>query len=344
MNTIPYLHNEKRHARIGMAALSALILFADAAVVAADKTEGVDARRNQSAIITGSGERYQTTVESDTKGSLSAQDLHQASLLSARVVGHLNEAVRDLIDQDPAAAKPEIAKALTLVQLVRGLLPVTTVTTVIKDAGGKEVYRDVDTVQNERIPLYSGMIAVDVVEPIIDAKKQDVTMKGLRLVDADVIYTSMLADLGYLERKLKRASALLDKPEEALAQLVLAQTQGIELVTNKTDEPLVKVQRALRLAERMVEEGNHTAARNNLQLAQVQLGAYRVLLGKEAPKVVQQLEKDIAALMDKTEEKDAAKKIRGFWERAVSLFREEQGQARIVEQDEGKAPKKSEKQ
>jgi hypothetical protein len=211
---------------------------------------------------------------------------------------------------------------------------VTTVTTVVKDARGKEVYRDVDRVQDDRIALYSGMIAMEVVEPIIDAKENAAALKGLRLADANVIHTSVLADLSYIERKLNRAATLLDEPDEALVQLSLAQTRGVQLVVNQADDPLVEVQHALRLAERMVEEGKHEAAQDNLRLAQIQLGTYRALLGKEAAKAVKALEDDITALMTKTEEKDAAAKIREFWERAISWFREEPGQAHVVEEGE----------
>jgi hypothetical protein len=116
-----------------------------------------------------------------------------------------------------------------------------------------------------------------------------------------------------------------------LAQLILAQTHGIEMVVNQADSPLVRVQHALGLAERMVAEGRYEAARENLELAQVQLGTYRALLGQEAGQVVKQLEDDITTLMSKTEEKGAAEKIRGFWERAVKMFREESGQAHTVD-------------
>lgn len=329
------LHSKDGKAIVGVVALLALVLFAGTTVVAAEKAKGVDEQRDQSTITTGSGERYQTTVERRTEGELSAQDLHQVSLLTSRIVNHVNESVKGLLDQDPDAAKPDIEKAQALTKVVRELLPVTTVTTVVKDAKGKEVYRDIDKVQDDRIPLYSGMIAMEVVEPIVDAKEEDAALKGLRLADANVIHTSVLADLSYIERKLNRAAALLDKPEEALAQLALAQTRGIELVVNEADDPLVKVQHALRLAERMVEEGKHEAARDNLRLAQIHLGTYRALLGKEAAKGVQNLEDDIAALMPKTEDKGAAEKIREFWERAVSWFREEPGQAHVVEGGEG---------
>jgi hypothetical protein len=205
--------------------------------------------------------------------------------------------------------------------------------TVVKDARGKEVYRDVDKVQEDRIPLYSGMIATEVVEPIIDAQKTSAELKGLRLADAQVIYTAVLADLSYIERKLNRGMALLDKPDEALVELALAQTHGIETSVNKVDSPLVEVQHALRLAERMVDEGKYEAAQENLKQAQIQLGVYRTLVGSDAAKEAKQLEDDIAAVMSKVKAEGAASKIREFWERAVSWFREEPGQAHVVEED-----------
>ena len=315
---------------VGMIALVTLLLSGGAIALAAEAAKPAQQPRDESMILTGSGKGYQTTVERQTAGELTAQDLNQASLLTSRIVKHLNEAVQGLNDQNTDGAKVEIEKAQKLVKVVRELLPVTTATTIVKDAGGKEVYRDVDKVQDDRIPLYSGMLAMEVVEPIVDAQAKDAALKGLRLADANVIHTAVLADLGYIERKLNRAAALLDKPADALAQLTLAQTHGIEMVVNQADSPLVQVQHALRLAERMVDEGKYEAARENLKLAQVQLGTYRALLGQEAGQVVKQLEDDITALMSKTEEKGAAEKIRGFWERAVKLFRDEPGQAHTV--------------
>lgn len=330
MNIRLLLNNTQYVRNAGTIAMMTLLLSGVATAMAAETAKQSSPLRDESKTATGSGKVYQTTVERQTAGELSAQDLNQASLLTSRIVKHLNEAVQGLNDQNTDGAKAEIAKAHKLVKVVRELLPVTTATTIVKDAGGKEVYRDVDKVQDDRIPLYSGMLAMEVVEPIVDAQAKEGALKGLRLADANVIHTAVLADLGYIERKLDRAAALLDKPTDALAQLILAQTHGIEMVVNHADSPLVQVQHALRLAERMVAEGKSEAAKENLKLAQVQLGTYRALLGQEAGQVVKQLEDDITALMSKTEEKGAAERIRGFWERAVKLFREEPGQAHTV--------------
>jgi hypothetical protein len=60
----------------------------------------------------------------------------------------------NLIDENPNGSKSNLENARKLIKVVRDLLPVTTVTTVVTDVNGKEVYRDVDRVQDDRIPLY----------------------------------------------------------------------------------------------------------------------------------------------------------------------------------------------
>lgn len=325
--------NLKNKTNVGAAILLILTIFTYTAVEASDKTkEGVE-ERDKSTITTGSGERYQTTVERHTEGALSAQDLHQASLLTSRIVKHLNEAAKGLLDENPEAARPEIVSAQKLMKVVRELLPVTTVTTTVRDASGKEVYRDIDTVQDDKIHLYTEMIAIEILQPIIDAKEEDVAVKGLKLADAEIIHTSVLADISYIERKLNRAEALLNKPEDALAHLALAQSNGIEFVVHEEDDPLIEVQRALRLAERMVEEGKHEAAEENLMVARIKLETYRSLADKEAANTVKRLEDDITSLLPKLKEKGSAAVIRTFWERAVNWFHEEPGEAHIVEEE-----------
>jgi hypothetical protein len=319
----------------GVALAGVVVHAADAA-----KAAGDDKARDESTIQTGSGKMYQTTVQRDTKGELDSKDLHQVSLLTSRIVGHLNESIRCLLDDNADAAKPEIEKGRQLVKIVRDLLPVTTVTTTVKDAKGKEVYRDIAEVQDDRIPLYQGAIEVNVIEPVVEAQEEEAKLKGLRLADAGLLRTSVLVDLTYVERKLNRAAELLDKPEDALKQLALAQTRGIEVAVDEEDHPLVAVQSALRLAERMVEEGKQDAAKSNLQLAQIHLETYKALLSKEAGEKVKKLQDDIAELSGKLAVQDAADKVREFWERVVSWFQEKRGQAVTTDNEAETEPAK----
>jgi len=276
----------------------------------------------------GSGKNYKTTVERQSEGELSAEDLHQASLLSSQMLMHLNIATRDCIDGKADDAKPEIEKAQSLAGIVRGLLPTTTLTTIVKDAQDKEVFRDVQNVQDDQIPIFAGEIAVDVVEPLVEAKRDQAAVKGLKLSDANVIHTAMLADLSYIERKLARAAQLLSKPEEAAEQLTLAQVVGIRFSMHKEDSPLVDVEHALRLAERMVQEKKYDGAKANLQEAKLRLETYRGLIGTNEGKLATDLEKEIDKVSSEIEKPGGSEKIRSMWDKARGWFTRETGQAR----------------
>ncbi len=112
----------------------------------------------------GSGKNFKTTIQRQSEGELSAEDLHQASLLSSQLLMHLNAAALQCIDGKGDTAKPEIEKAQLLAGIVRKLLPTTTVTTTVTDADGKQVYSDVQKVQDEQIPIFADAVAVEVVE------------------------------------------------------------------------------------------------------------------------------------------------------------------------------------
>ena len=275
----------------------------------------------------GSGKLYKTSVERQSEGDLSAEDLHQASLLTSQLLGHVNKATHLLADSQTDSARAEMERAESLLKVVRGLLPTTVVTTTVRDAQGKEIYREVDRVQDDQIPIYERQVALEVVEPIVEAKRNEAALKGLKLAEADVIRTSVLVDLGFVERKLKRATELIAKPKEAAEELAQAQSQGVHFYTHKEDSPLVDVQHALRLAERMVREKKYEGAKANLQTAKLQLEAYRALVGDVAGQSAATLEKDIQKLSGELQTPGSAEKIGGMWDRVASWFRREASQA-----------------
>ena len=122
---------------------TALALCAAGLALGPCNLQGAEQAANPTTGTYGSGKNYKTTIERQSEGELSAEDLHQASLLGAQMLMHLNAAALHCIDGKGDSAKPEIEKAQSLAGIVRKLLPMTTVTTIVKDAQGKEVYRDV---------------------------------------------------------------------------------------------------------------------------------------------------------------------------------------------------------
>lgn len=309
------------------AARFAAALVAVALASAVVRSQAAEPTANVSTNTYGSGKQYRTTIERHSQGELSAEDMHQASLLTSQLLTHVNEAVQQLADARADSARVEIEKARALVKIVRGLLPTTLVTTTVKDAQGKEIYREEQRVQEDQIPIFSGAVAMEVVEPIIEAKKDEVALKGVRLADAEMIRTAVLVDLNFAERKLKRAVELIAKPQEAAAELALIETEGVRFYEHKEDSPLVDVQHALRLAERMVQEKKYEAAKANLLTAKLQLEAYRALAGASAGQPVADLEKDIQKLSGEIQTPGAADKISTMWDKVTSWFRREPAQA-----------------
>jgi YfdX protein len=315
--------------------MMAIILALGVSINAAAQEDGMYST------TTGSGEKYRTTIERTTRGELGQEDLRQVTVLSSRVLLHLNEAIERLIDDQSDKMREQIEHAQNVASIVRDMLPVTIVKTRVEDSNGKTVYDYTEEVQDDRISIYESTLMIEVVKPIIEAQKDEAALQGLALHDADFIYTSALLDLGYVERKLRRAAELLDDKEQALRQLILAQTQGLQMKVNKEDSPLVKAQAALQLAERMVGENKVEGAKANMQLARLYLDSYQSLLGDPNATEVKSLRQKMDDLsgtlngggMATEEARDVSRGlIQGFWETVTGWMTEEPGQAQVGEE------------
>ncbi len=289
-------------------------------------------------ITTGSGAKYRTTVEQKPGGLLSPEDFRQASLLSSRILLHLSEAAQNIDQDQPEDAKSQLEEALSLVKIIRELLPTTEVTTIVRDSKGNEVYRDVDHVQDDRVPLHEGLVAVKVVEALTDAKRDAANVTGVRLAEADLLHTSVLLELDYVEGKLMKAlHSLPDNSDEARQQLELAQMDGISYVVNKQDNPLVAAQMALQLAEQMIKQQRIEAAKANLQEAKNQLVLYRGVVGEREDDEVKKLEADITKLQANIGKTTAAEEIRGFWNQVANWFSREHRETRTSASEKSEA-------
>ena len=297
--------------------------------------------QNTYSTVSGSGQKYKTTVERTTQGKLGEEDLRQVSLLSSRVLLHLNEAVERLMDDQVDEAGKQIELAQQVAAIVREMLPVTTVRTRVENPKGEAVYDYSEKVQDDQIPIYESALMVQVVKPILEAQKDEAALQGLALEDADFVYTSALLDLGYVDRKLRRASeSLADDKEEVLRQLVLAQTNGLKIKLNEEDSPLVKAQAALQLADRMVGENKVQGAKANMDLARFYLESYQSLNGDPNDTAVQNLRQKMDELRRTLDGEGMAGEaardesrglIQSFWKTITSWMSEEPGQAHIVD-------------
>jgi hypothetical protein len=312
--------------RIGIQFLVATVMLSLLLLPATAATSDKEASdKNKSTL--GSGTQYTTTVYRQTEGELSAEDFRQVSTLASQIMQHLNAAVAYLDGYDQENAKAELNQTQRLIDIIRDILPTTIVTTITKDSKGKEVYKNENRIQDDLVPIYEMMTSVDVVSPIIDAKKEEASLKGLRLADAEILQTSVLLDLSYVSRKINKALKILAKePGKAEDELNLAQIVGVRFSVDKQDSSLVKAQRALRLAERMVNERKFEGAEENLRLAKIHLEAYRSLVGRQRKDEVEKMQKDIDQLFGKLEEDESESTVRRLWNRATGWFTQKTGQ------------------
>jgi hypothetical protein len=248
---------------------------------------------------------YCTEVTSETKGTLSKEDRQQVSLLAAQVFQHIDEARRALDADDAKSAHREVDKGRQAIKAIRALLPRTSVHTKTTAPDGKVIYEDQREVQENRVPLFEGMLSAKTLAPIVAAKQdaantnkhgnnnqqEAAEVKGVRLVSAETITTQVLADLNVVEAQLNRVAKALDenKLDDAAKGLALAQVRGVEFHYDKEDTPLAAARDAMWLAKRSLEENNAAQAQANLSVARQSLRLYREIAPKEGRQEVDQM-------------------------------------------------------
>jgi flagellin-specific chaperone FliS len=241
---------------------------------------------------------YRTEVKSESKGTLGQEDRRQVSLLAAQLFQHVDEARRALDADDAKQARGEVEKGREAIRAVRALLPRTTVRTRTTAPDGKVIYEDEREVQDDRVPLFEGMLHARTLAPILAARRDASQVAGVRVVESETISTEVTADLDYVEAQLGRAARALDdnKSDDAIRALILAQVQGVDFRYNKEDTPLAEARDAIWLAKRALEENNATQAQANLAVARQRLEVYRQVLPEDRRQEISQLLTEVGQL------------------------------------------------
>jgi hypothetical protein len=308
--------------------IAALLVVLLIAFLASPTVWAAEQLGSKNTIVTGSGEKFRTTVTRQTKGQISSEDLRQVSLLASQVLMHVNKAEQSIELGNSDSVKAEIKDAKNLIDIAHKLLPVNLVTTTVKDAKDAEVYKNTEAAQDDIVPLYRKVAGVDVFDDIINARKEQ--LQGREFLGRVNLSVTMLADLGYIERKVQHAMQLIDnnQSDEARQQLLLAQSYGVNVRFSETESPLVDTQKAFSLAEQMVHEKKYDAAIGNLILARIKLQEYAELAGKPKADKAKQLTMEIGKLVGKIKEKGSAGKIHALWHKTTSLLQRHPSQAK----------------
>ncbi len=228
----------------------------------------------------GSQGGYRTEVRSETQGNITQEDRRQVSLLAAQIFQHIDEARQAIEANDTKQARKEVGKGNEALKAIRAMLPRTTVHTRTTAPDGKVIYEDEREVQDERVPLFEGMLHARTLAPIQEARRDANRIVGVQVVDAETISTEATADLGFVATQLERAAKALDdqKTADAAKALLAAQTRGVTFRYNQEDTPLAEARDAIWLAKRALEENNAMEARANLTVARQCLEIYRKVL------------------------------------------------------------------
>ncbi len=262
---------------------------------------------------------FRTEVMSETKGTLSQEDRRQVALLTAQVFQHIDEARRALDADDSKVAQKEVDQGRQAIKAIRTLLPTTTVHTKTTAPDGKVIYEDQRKVQEDRVPLFEGMLSTKTLTPIVAAKRDAANNKhdpknpdaaeiqGVRLVSSETITTQVLADLNLVEAQLGRVARALDekKTDDAAKALALAQVRGVEFRYNKEDTPLAEARDAMWLAKRALEENSTAAAQANLNVARQSLRLYREIAPQDRREDVDKMLKEVDELEGKLRKETA---------------------------------------
>jgi len=279
---------------------------------------------------------YRTEVRSETRGTLGQEDRRQAALLAAQVFQHVDEARRALDADDAKLARREIDKGRGAIRAIRALLPRTSVHTRTTAPNGEVIYEDEREVQEDRVPMFEGMLHVQTMAPIVAAKRDAADVEGVQLVGTSLLSTQVMVDLGVVEAQLARAAKALEanKNAEASEALVAAQVRGVDFNYHKEDSPLAEARDAIWLAKRALEENNSAQARANLEIARQRLKIYREIMPEDRQKEVDQLLAEVGQLDGKllqessqAQPTSAAERTRQgnavtqWWDRVNSWFR-----------------------
>lgn len=289
-----------------------LILASTACTGRAESTTSTNDAANASPVIRtyGSEGGYRTEVKSQTKGTLGQEDRRQVAVLTAQIFQHIDEAQRALDADNTADARNEMDMGRKAIKAIRAMLPTTTVHTKTTAPDGEVVYEDNRDVQEDRVPLFEGMLSTKTLAPIVAAKEDAldaVDVKGVRLVGSETIITEAFADLEYVEGQLDRAAKALNdnKADAATKALALAQVRGVEFRYRKEDTPLAVARDALWLAKRALDANNSTQAQTNLNVARQQLEIYRQLLPEGQRQDVTQMMTEVSQLDAKLRQETA---------------------------------------
>jgi hypothetical protein len=243
----------------------------------------------------GTEKGYRTELVSETAGRLTQEDQRQLSLLMIGVLEHIDKGRIALDADETKDALKEVNKGLEGTQAIRKMLPKTMLRTKTIAPDGKPIFEDELVDQNDSIPLYAGILHARTLTPIVEARRNALTVAGVQVVESERVITEAIAKLDPIEAQLTKAAKALgeNKSDVATKALAMALVRGLDFRYTKEDSELISARDALWFAKRALEENNVPQAAANLNVAHQRMVLYREVLPNDQRRDVDEVLREV---------------------------------------------------
>lgn len=277
--------------------------------------------------------RQQVTLEPGR--SITPQEEAAMSSAAVKVLRHIAQARADIDKKDAPAAKTNLEKADTLVNIIETSLPTTTVKDRIWVAKKHLEYEDSQEVLPDLVPIYASLDEIADFVPVKQARehidkakahmkagKNTPATKELEAADAALVYTEVDLPIAATRHFIASAKAALAKNKfEDADKALKAAEDNVVFLSVDMEEPLVPAKSALWHAVRHYAEKQYGAAKNDIKQATTYLEQAAKsgdeTLSKEAQSLLKRA-KGLESEVEKGGEKTAAE-IDHLWRRTEAL-------------------------
>lgn len=267
--------------------------------------------------------RISAEVTTTPTVQLTDEERRALSIAAGRLFVHVGQARQAIAAHDKAGALANVAKGLTLAEIIQRAEPDYAVKSTVK--AGNLVYQDESNVKPATVPIFSELDRISLEEPMLISKKQAAKQgmaAGAPVVeDVESTRSQMRLDVKMAQGHLEAAKAALSKGNLKLADASLAAIQD-DAVTFEFDaraRPLIDARENLMLAKTMLQQGNVKDARAELQAASDALKVYQSLSGEHRAGEVSAMRDEIDKLTPELEKNqaDSVGKITALWDRMI---------------------------
>jgi hypothetical protein len=273
--------------------------------------------------------RITATSRAEPSHTLTPAERRAMSLAAGRILRHAYLARQAVAEEDGQRAESEVDQGLKLVQIIEKVQPKYKVTAEIK--AGDLSYSADEVVAPPLVPIYDEVGEVELLAPVVAAKKEQQVGREDVVEDVSVEHTALSLNLAFAKAGLTQAKKALRDSDLKRADAALAVVQRSAVFEiDALDVPLATARENLFTAKLRVGRGDSEGAKEALDAASKALDGYAELAGDERSKEVRQLQSEISKLSSDlasgggkaSATADVEEKILSWWDRVVQWWEE----------------------